>query len=929
MAKKVAFLGTTALAATVFAAPAMAQGDEIIVTATKRAQTLQEVPVAVSVVGADTIEKAQINDLLDIQTTVPSLRVTQLQNSSQTNFLIRGFGNGANNPGIESSVGVFIDGVFRSRSASAILDLPTLERVEILRGPQSTLFGKNVSAGAISITTKQPQFEWGGSVEATYGNYDQVIFKGTLTGPISDTLAFRISGNINERDGYYTNIVDGSDVNERSRWSARAQLLWEPNDVMSWRLIGEYNKIDEVCCGAVQLFNGPATLGIGPGTVFDFANDMTLAGTGLPASVVNGVPVYSDAQIAAGTIQLPLPGLGGQIGNAADPFAREVAYDLNPSNELTGKGVSLQGNWDIEFAEVTGIFAYREQDDNTETDADFSSIDAIQNPQSRSYETFTAEMRIASTGDNVFDWLVGGFYFDENVDFERDVFWGTDTRAFANNLTTLGAGSPLVLAGLEASLSLMPGTFFAPGTGVFGDYTMDNRSYSFFGQFDFHLTDRLTLTGGISYINDRKESVGTSTLTDAISNVDLEALGLRGYVLTATGVDIAADPPAAVAAALATPLPSPAAGLPPGAFAIDPATGATLTGPTTVGALGTAIAGTSCYAPSPTLACNSALALRPFQFFAPQVNFPNPADPTDNGLLSDDQVTYTARLSYDVTDSLNTYFTYSTGWKAGAVNLSSDSRPPDPVTGIGRTAAPEDVELFELGAKLNFDGGFINVALFDQTIEGFQSNLFIGTGFVLANAEQQSVRGFEVDAAYSPVDPLDLTFSITYLDPEYDSFTQAPCSNFVGFAPVGCEADPATGFVPATFDASGLRPAGIHEISLSTSGTYTHDFANGNQAFARVEYLYESDVQALENIPASIASRQVNLLNASVGFVTESQFEVTVWGRNLTDDGYLLSGFPSVGQADPRGDWFGGTQDSFSGYTNAPRTYGVTVRKRF
>ena len=125
---------------------AHAQADEIVVTATKRPQTLQEVPIAVSVVGAEAVEKANVQDLFDLQTLVPSLRISQLQAASQTNFIIRGFGNGANNPGIESSVGVFIDGVYRSRSAAAILDLPVLERVEVLRGPQSTLFGKNVSA---------------------------------------------------------------------------------------------------------------------------------------------------------------------------------------------------------------------------------------------------------------------------------------------------------------------------------------------------------------------------------------------------------------------------------------------------------------------------------------------------------------------------------------------------------------------------------------------------------------------------------------------------------------------------------------------------------------------------------------------------------------------------------------------------------------
>ena len=130
--------------------------EEIIVTASKRQQTLQETPIAVSVTGADTIEKARVLDISDLQTIVPSLRVTTLQTSSNTNFVIRGFGNGANNAGIEPSVGVFIDGVYRSRSAAAIGDLPRLQRVEVLRGPQSTLFGKNASAGVISVVTAPP-----------------------------------------------------------------------------------------------------------------------------------------------------------------------------------------------------------------------------------------------------------------------------------------------------------------------------------------------------------------------------------------------------------------------------------------------------------------------------------------------------------------------------------------------------------------------------------------------------------------------------------------------------------------------------------------------------------------------------------------------------------------------------------------------------
>ena len=130
------------------ASTTLAQGlEEVVVTANKRATSLQDVPLAVSVVDAQIVQRSEIRDLLDLQSVVPSLRVPQFQNSVQTNFVIRGFGNGANNPGIEPSVAVFIDGVYRSRSLSRISDLPNIEQIEVLRGPQSTLYGKNASAG--------------------------------------------------------------------------------------------------------------------------------------------------------------------------------------------------------------------------------------------------------------------------------------------------------------------------------------------------------------------------------------------------------------------------------------------------------------------------------------------------------------------------------------------------------------------------------------------------------------------------------------------------------------------------------------------------------------------------------------------------------------------------------------------------------------
>ncbi len=208
-----------------FGAVALAQEfviEEIIVTATKRQTTLQETPVAVSVVSADVLDKAQIYDIKDLQSLVPSLRVTQLQTTGNTNFVIRGFGNGANNAGIEPSVGVFIDGVYRSRSASALADLPNLERIEVLRGPQSTLFGKNASAGVISVITAKPDLDgFGGSASLTVGDWSQTIVRGDVTGPLSDSVAFSLSASFNSRDGYFTNLEDGVEYNEHDRFGVR------------------------------------------------------------------------------------------------------------------------------------------------------------------------------------------------------------------------------------------------------------------------------------------------------------------------------------------------------------------------------------------------------------------------------------------------------------------------------------------------------------------------------------------------------------------------------------------------------------------------------------------------------------------------------------------------------------------------------------
>ncbi|MDP3781622.1 MAG: TonB-dependent receptor plug domain-containing protein, partial [Sphingopyxis sp.] len=474
-------------------------GNDIIVTASKRSQTLQDTPVAVSVTSAAQLEESQIRDLIDLQTAVPSLRVSQLQSSANTNFIIRGFGNGANNAGIEPSVGVFIDGVYRSRSAAQIGDLPNVERIEVLRGPQSTLFGKNASAGVISIVTQKPQYDFGGSAEVTYGNFNAITVKGNVTGPISDSVAFSIGGNYNRRDGYAQDLKLDTDVNDRNRWGVRGQLLFEPTDALSIRLIGDYDKIDENCCIAGNVIAGPTV------------------------AITNALA-------------------GGPSVDANNPFSYDVYNNFLSSNEIENYGGSAQIDYDLGNLALTSITAYRKVKALTNQDSDFTGADLIgENSQDLGIDTFTQEFRVTSDFDGPINFLLGGYYFNEKIKQKNDIRFGADFRPYAGGLinpaAVLGsanarAAGNAVVSGLEQQIGgilgnpgLYTGQFFRAGDGLDEAYRLKDEAFSIFGTIDFEVTDRLTLSLGGNYTKDRKRFSTNVISTDVFSGLDLVGIG--------------------------------------------------------------------------------------------------------------------------------------------------------------------------------------------------------------------------------------------------------------------------------------------------------------------------------------------------------------------------------------------------------------------
>ena len=489
-------------------ATADSYGDEIIVTATRRSQVAQDVPIAVTVVGGEQLENAGIVDIRGIRQLTPSLQTTTGQSSATGVVLsIRGIGTAGDNPGFEPAVGVFVDGVFRARAGLALAELPPVDRVEVLRGPQGTLFGRNTSAGALSITTKGPDFTLGGYGELTYGNYDNIEVKAGVTGPISQTFAVRLDGGYHKRDGYIQDVNSDRKINNLDRYFVRAQGLIE-NENLSVRLIGDYYKTDENCCGAIQVTNGRTT----PAVQF-------------------------------------LAGLGGNVGYPTDldPSKRRMA--ISPNRAFTEKveeyGASGEINYDFGDVKLTSITAYRDWKALRDQDIDFSGLDrAYRDDYKTTLRDITQEVRLQGRS-GILDWLVGGFYLNEKLTLRDTIRFGTQADQYVDALlagATANPANPFAPNGyslfgslpgrpffgtfltnpfvnpaagqINALIGSIPGSaaqFATPLPSNIGagqnndDYTVDTNAFAVFTHNIIQFTDQLSLTLGIRYNYETKK----------------------------------------------------------------------------------------------------------------------------------------------------------------------------------------------------------------------------------------------------------------------------------------------------------------------------------------------------------------------------------------------------------------------------------------
>ena len=478
--------------------------EEVIVTAQKREQSLQEVPIAISAFDQQFLDDAGIDDILELQFFVPGLTIYNNQSPAQTNINIRGVGTAGNSLSLESSVGVYIDGVYRSRQSSSIGDLVDIERVEVLKGPQGTLFGKNTASGAVQFLTVKPNLEnREGFFEVQGGSEDYRNFKGAINVPlVPGTSAIRVTGSRTERDGYMKNLATGNDLNNRDRYSLRGQFLFDNGDGFTARIIADVSELEEQCCAASNIFDGPGD------TIAGF---LAAGGTLPPAGNLPGASFVLPLDFVASAV-----GYTGVPVVLADRYNEDVvAQNIDPYADIRESGLSAEFNWEVsDTMTLTSVTAFRAYDADDFVDADFNALDIL-NPSGGTTEqdTFSQEFRIAGTYSDRINYVAGAYFFDQEINRQNRLGLGT----VANLLLTGGLPTSFFVGGAAAcpligiSEAVCNGAAFPAGEYADSISTQEQKSWAVFAQADIDISEQLVLTAGVRYLDEEKDMNVTFT----------------------------------------------------------------------------------------------------------------------------------------------------------------------------------------------------------------------------------------------------------------------------------------------------------------------------------------------------------------------------------------------------------------------------------
>ncbi|MFT5482525.1 MAG: iron complex outermembrane receptor protein [Halieaceae bacterium] len=426
----------------VMASLAQAQIEEVIVTAQKRSQSVQEIPLAVTAMGADMLDERGITDIASMVSSVPGMHFGQ--SGSNTRITIRGIGTEQTTVTGDPGVAFHIDGVYQARSSAGNALFYDLARVEVLRGPQGTLYGRNATGGSVNLVTKAPDEELGGSLEAQIGNYNQRRLRGVFNTPlVEDKLFMRISGQTEARDGYYENITPGADdIQDVDSLDIRAQFLYLATDTLDARLSFNYATTEGAGYGAKAIGDYP----------------------GPPPFLIN--PKFATA-----------------TPNPSDP--RKVAYNDLADRDNSREGLTLTLNWDLGSVAFKSITAWQDNKVDIVRDLDFSNADIMNENSAQDSTQYSQEFQLSSTDSDALEWIAGLYWLSEETDAN---YWLNDQ----------GDGLSAFFAKIDVGL---------PDPAYFGNTSTTNAdSFGAFGQVSYHVSDNLKLTGGLRYSKDEKSS---------------------------------------------------------------------------------------------------------------------------------------------------------------------------------------------------------------------------------------------------------------------------------------------------------------------------------------------------------------------------------------------------------------------------------------
>ncbi|WP_051272761.1 TonB-dependent receptor [Sphingomonas phyllosphaerae] len=466
-------------------------GGEVTVTARHRSERLQDVPIAISVVAGQELAAKHLDRVADFAIKVPNFSALQ-QNTRVSGLFIRGLGGNASNDGAEGGVGLIVDNVVYNYVGFSWLDFVDLDSIEVARGPQGTLLGKNTTIGALIVRTQQPSFTPELNINATYGSRNLKQLRLNATGPISDTLAYRLTFSNSVDDGWITNAYDGAGYLNTNRWSTRGQLLWKPSDTVSSRLIAEHYETTE--------YNNwyPPTVDVNTNLKLDNTPFTTTANpTGARNSWTN-----------------KLRTLFGYNPSLASPDNA----NLNTQKRLVSRvdGASNEATVGIGGTTLSAISAWRRMYFRPYNDSDGSPLSILRYGFDVDVDQYTQELRLASDKGGPIDWTVGAYYLHEDLRSRLRTIYYSDASTYFLSPKVPSA----VLANLE----------------VDRDGRMKVDSLAGFGQATLHLGERVSVTGGVRYTSERKaasvagSSFGAAPLTDSLAAYAAQRAAITGPV---------------------------------------------------------------------------------------------------------------------------------------------------------------------------------------------------------------------------------------------------------------------------------------------------------------------------------------------------------------------------------------------------------------